>query len=116
MAGIKKLAASAAKFDALSSLARTDDMLAVIGVIMLLGVLFSSYGAYWQGRLASAQFKKECSPDSPVLSAEEKKKSRGFIILVVLAVVIVTALLIYIFRKNKNHSEEAVESIVSATE
>ena len=114
MAGIKKLAASAAKFDAISSLARTDDMLAVIGVVMLLGVLFSSYGAYWQGRYARASFKKECAGGTPASVADEKKKTTGFILLVILSVLIVTGLLVYIFKKNNNHAEAVVEAIATS--
>jgi|688.fasta_scaffold38852_5 cytoskeletal protein RodZ len=96
---VKDIGKSAAKFDALGSLARTDDMLAVIGIIMLVGVIISSYGAYWQGRLASAQYKKECTSLSPPLSnGEEESKNRRFTILMVVITVLILGLIIWIFR------------------
>lgn len=96
---VKDIGKSAAKFDALGSLARTDDMLAVIGIIMLVGVVISSYGAYWQGRLAAAQYNKECTSLSPPLSnAEEQSKNRRFTMLMVVITVLILGLIIWIFR------------------
>ena len=95
----KGFAKSAAKFDALGSLARTDDMLAVIGIIMLVGVIVSSYGAFWQGRLASAQYKKECTTSSPPISQqEEHNKSVKYTVLMVIVIALILGLMIYIFR------------------
>jgi predicted histidine transporter YuiF (NhaC family) len=96
---VKSLGKSAAKFDALGSLARTDDMLAVIGLIMLVGVIISSYGAYWQGRLAAAQYNKECSQSSQATSQEEElAKNRRFTIIMVVVSALILGLIIYIFR------------------
>lgn len=48
--------------NSIDALAKTDDMLAIIGAIMLLGVIFSAYGAVWQGLLARKQYKEQCTP------------------------------------------------------
>ena len=98
---IKKVGSSIAKVNnSLESLARTDDMLAVIGIIMLVGVIVSSYGAFWQGRLASAQFKKECSATSPPISQQqEHQKTMRYTILVTVVSLLILGLIVYIFRK-----------------
>ena len=85
--------------NALESLGRTDDMLAVIGVIMLAGVLVSSYGAFWQGRLAAAQFKQQCSGDPANVASTEGVKTAKYTALMTTVTVLVIGLIIYIFRK-----------------
>ena len=85
--------------NALESLGRTDDMLAVIGIIMLAGVIVSSYGAFWQGRLAAAQFKDQCSCKPGEVAQTEQNKTLKFTITVTSATLIILALIIYIFRK-----------------
>ncbi len=45
--------------EALKSLARTDDILAVIGIIMLAGVIVGMYGSYWQGKAAKEQYQSD---------------------------------------------------------
>ncbi len=85
---------------AAESLAKTDDMLAVLGVIMLLGVIISAYGSFWQGRLASAQFKQECSANPTAQDpATEKKKTLRYTIIITASVVLILAIMVYIFRK-----------------
>lgn len=90
---------------AMDSLARTDDMLAVIGIIMLVGVIVSSYGAFWQGRLASAQFKDQCSCQPGEVGQIEKAKTLAYTIATTTVSILIVALIIYIFRNqflNKN--------------
>ena len=65
---------------AMDSLAKTDDMLAVIGIIMLLGVIVSSYGAFWQGRLAQASYNDECKCEKPSEEKSAKKNTSFFLI------------------------------------
>ena len=84
---------------AVDSLARTDDMLAVIGIIMLVGVIVSSYGAFWQGRLAAAQFRDQCSCKPGEVAQAEQSKTLKFTITVTSATLIILGLIIYIFRK-----------------
>ena len=85
--------------NALESLGRTDDMLAVIGVIMLAGVLVSSYGAFWQGRLAAAQFKKQCSCEPGELASSEGVKTAKYTAIMTTVTILIIGLIIYIFRK-----------------
>lgn len=85
--------------NAVESLARTDDMLAVIGIIMLVGVIVSSYGAFWQGRLAAAQFKDQCSCKPGDVAQTEQNKTLKFTITVTSATLLILGLIIYIFRK-----------------
>lgn len=107
---MKGFGKSAAKFDALGSLARTDDMLAVIGIIMLVGVIVSSYGAFWQGRLASAQYKKECTASGSPVQQDEQKKSVKYTVLMVSVTVLILGLMVYIFRKQ---FRDKITSVVS---
>lgn len=100
MTAIKSVGTASMKAsNAVESLARTDDMLAVIGIIMLVGVIVSSYGAFWQGRLAAAQFKDQCSCKPGEVAQAEQNKTLKFTITVTSATVIILALIVYIFRK-----------------
>lgn len=56
---MKEKAANILQADALKSLAKTDNLLVALNIIMLVGVLASIYGAYWQGRYARASYKKD---------------------------------------------------------
>jgi len=87
--------------NALESLGRTDDMLAVIGIIMLVGVIVSSYGAFWQGRLAAAQFKDKCScePGQTGQIEHANAKTLAYQIGTTVVSILIVALIIYIFRK-----------------
>lgn len=85
--------------NALESLGRTDDMLAVIGIIMLVGVIVSSYGAFWQGRLAAAQFKDKCSCEPGQTGQIEHAKTLAYTIGTTTISILIVALIIYIFRK-----------------
>ncbi len=85
--------------NALESLGRTDDMLAVIGIIMLVGVIVSSYGAFWQGRLAAAQFKDQCSCKPGQTGQIEQAKTLAYTIGTTVVSILIVALIIYIFRK-----------------
>jgi len=98
---IKSVGSSVTKFNqGIESLARTDDMLAFIGIIMLFGVIISAYGAFWQGRLAAAQYKHECSATQPPISAaEDHKKTIRYTIIVSVISILLIAYVIYIFRK-----------------
>lgn len=82
----------------MDSLAKTDDMLAVIGIIMLLGVIVSSYGAFWQGRLAQASYNAECKCEKPK-EGEVIKRKNGFFLIAAIIFVIASAAIIYIFVK-----------------
>lgn len=84
---------------ALDSLGRTDDMLAIIGIIMLAGVIVSSYGAFWQGRLASAQFRDQCSCQPGQVSQIENKKTLAYTIATTVISLLIVALIIYVLRK-----------------
>lgn len=98
---VKSLGSSAMKVSqSMESLARTDDMLAVLGIIMLVGVIISAYGSFWQGRLASAQFKNQCSASQPPVSAqEEKNKTIRFTVIISVISLLIIGLMVYIFRK-----------------
>ena len=96
---VKDFGKSAAKFDALGSLARTDDMLAVIGIIMLMGVIVSAYGSFWQGRLASSQFKQQCAGPVPTTPSVEQNKTTKYTIAITVSVLLIIGLMVYIFRK-----------------
>ena len=45
--------------DALKSLAKTDNLLVALNIVMLVGVIATIYGAYWQGRYAKASYKRD---------------------------------------------------------
>lgn len=88
----------------MDSLAKTDDMLAVIGIIMLLGVIVSSYGAFWQGRLAQASYNDECKCEKPKEGQSEKNNNRFFYIAAAIFL-IAGALIIYIFKKKGSETQ-----------
>jgi predicted histidine transporter YuiF (NhaC family) len=97
---VRKLGSSVSKVNgSLESLARTDDMLAVIGLIMLFGVIISAYGSFWQGRLAASQFKQQCSTDPNTQNAVEQKKTIKYTITVIVATLLIMGLMVYVFRK-----------------
>lgn len=100
MSSIKSVGASALKVNqSLESLARTDDMLAVLGLIMLAGVIISAYGSFWQGRLASAQFKNQCTTEPSQSQQNEHQKTVRFTILMSAVAILLIGIIIYIFRK-----------------
>lgn len=84
---------------AAESLAKTDDMLAVLGFIMLAGVFISSYGSLWQGRLAEAEFKGRCVVNPKQQQQIEDKKTTRFIVVMSVIGVITIGLIIYILKK-----------------
>jgi hypothetical protein len=86
--------------NAVESLAKTDDMLAIIGVIMLLGVVFSAYGALWQGLLASKQYREECSPN-----VVQKESSSKKIALALIGGVLLGALVIFLIFRMKSKKQ-----------
>lgn len=45
--------------EALKSLAKTDNLLVVLNIVMLVGVVATIYGAYWQGKYAKRHYKLE---------------------------------------------------------
>lgn len=106
---VKHVAEGMASGDAMRSLGRTDDMLAVIGIIMLLGVIISSYGEYWQGVYAKASYKNQCNcPGSSVQQGEDHKKlTTEYIIGVSIISLAVIAVIVYIFKRNKHHAPVA---------
>lgn len=100
MSSIKSVGASAMKVNqSLESLARTDDMLAILGLIMLAGVIISAYGSFWQGRLAQAEFKGKCSADPTQSTQDEHKKTIRFTVIVTAVTIFILGFIIYIFRK-----------------
>lgn len=56
---MKEKAANILQTDALKSLAKTDNLLVVLNIVMLVGVIATIYGAYWQGKYAKASYKKD---------------------------------------------------------
>ena len=93
----KSVGASAFKINqAAESLAKTDDMLAVLGIIMLMGVIISAYGSFWQGRLASLQYHQSVDPKTQ--SVVQGKTTR-YAVIITLAVLLIIGLMVYIFRK-----------------
>lgn len=100
MSAIKSVGASAMKVNqSLESLARTDDMLAVLGLIMLAGVIISAYGSFWQGRLAQAEFRGRCSAEPNQALEDEHKKTVRFTIIVTAVSLFLLGFIIYIFRR-----------------
>ena len=97
---VKSVGASAIKVNqSLESLARTDDMLAVLGLIMLAGVIISAYGSFWQGRLAQAEFRGRCSTQPNETEQDEHQKTVRFTILMSAVAILLVGIIIYIFRK-----------------
>jgi hypothetical protein len=80
---------------ALSALAKTDDILAIIGVIILGGVVISAYGAYWQGKVAQAQFARDFD------KGKEKGKGKGALIVGSIALVGILLLLYYVMMRRE---------------
>jgi membrane protein DedA with SNARE-associated domain len=111
---IKELGASTMKTqNALDSLAKTDDMLAVIGIIMLVGVLVSSYGAYWQGKYAQATYNNECDckkPDDTTKPESFFKKNKKMIWFVGIIIGLISILYIYIFNKKEGTNAPAASA------
>lgn len=106
MAGIGDLGKSTFKVgNAVEALAKTDDMLAIIGFIMLLGVIVSAYGSWWQGNLARKQYKEECKPNV----VPDKNDNARSILYMVLAAVF-GALIIYFIFKFKAKKSDVMSS------
>lgn len=84
--------------NAIEEIGKTDEMLAVIGVIMLLGVIVSAYGSLWQGNLARKQYNEECTPGS--IKENEIKNSK--IILYLILAAITGGFIIYFILKIKS--------------
>lgn len=82
---------------AFEALAKTDDILAVIGIIILLGVVISAYSAYWTGRVAQAQYNKEFSKDKD----KDNKKKNAALIIGTVGLIAIAALLWYIIKRNE---------------
>jgi hypothetical protein len=75
-------------------------MLAVLGIIMLFGVIISAYGSFWQGRLASAQFKNQCSATNATQNqAAEHSKTVRYTIIITVSALLIIGLMVYVFRK-----------------
>lgn len=45
--------------EALKSLAKTDNLLVALNIVMLVGVIATIYGAYWQGKYAKNSYKRD---------------------------------------------------------
>ena len=96
MAGVGDLGKSTFKVgNAVEALAKTDDMLAIIGFIMLLGVIVSAYGSWWQGNLARKQYNEECKPND---IKDEKENSARTVLYMVLAAVFGALVIYFIFK------------------
>ncbi len=48
---------------ALKSIAKVDDILAVIGIFVFAGVVVGLYSSYWQAKLAKAQYTRDFKED-----------------------------------------------------
>jgi len=81
--------------NAIEAIGKTDEMLAVIGVIMIVGVIVSAYGSLWQGNLAKKQYKQECSPN---MIPEEKKSIWQTVGLMAVAAIVGGLIIWYIFK------------------
>ena len=84
--------------NAIESLARTDDMLALIGIILLLSIIVEGYGGFWRGVKAKKEYEHLCETDK-----HKKKKNHLQIFLVAgfLALVAITFVYLYIIGKKK---------------
>lgn len=104
----KDVTSGIANNKALESLARTDDILALIGVIMIIGVIVSAYGSFWQGRYAKASFNNQCSSSSPTQLSDKDKQHRRIMVAIGISILLlVVGTILYIRSRNKVHSEEA---------
>lgn len=104
---VRDLGASAFKTNqAMESLAKTDDMLAFIGIIMLAGVIVSSYGAYWQGKYAKASYNNECTNGDTSLSADAAKHKRNVYIGIGIFI-IVSGILLFVFKRKASKTAAA---------
>ena len=107
MAIVSNLGKSTFKVNsAIDSLAKTDDMLAIIGFIMLLGVIVSAYGSWWQGNLARKQYKEECSPKE----IKDEKSNSGRVILLMIVAAFAGGLIIYYIFNIKGKKNTIVSS------
>jgi hypothetical protein len=91
--------------NAIEAIGKTDEMLAVIGVIMIVGVIVSAYGSLWQGNLAKKQYKQECSPN---IIPEEKKSMWQTVGLMVLAALVGGLIIWYIFKVKASKDKPVV--------
>lgn len=94
--------------NAIEALGRTDDMLALIGFIMLLGVFFSSFGSYWQGVLARDEYNKECLK-SGNCDDVGIKSFKYYIILATIAIIILV-IIRYIYKKRSSGTSGSVSA------
>ena len=101
--GVKSIAMKAARVDdAIMALGRTDNVLAVIGVILMSGVIASAYGAIWQGRLAQKQFNEQCvAQPNGTNVVQEQKKTKAILYISITIIVILVFFMIYTFSRRK---------------
>jgi hypothetical protein len=92
--------------NAIEALGRTDDMLAVIGVIMLLGVFFSSFGSYWQGIMAREEYNNECIKNGNC--GDVRAKSFQYYIILASLGVVILLIIRYIYQRKKGSSSMAM--------
>lgn len=85
---------------AFDSLAKTDDMLAIIGVIILAGTVVGAYGSYWQGRVAQSQYNKEFVGKEDTVE-QAKRKTQKALLLGSIAVVGTIGVLYYLSKKGE---------------
>ena len=90
---------------AVEALAKTDDMLAIIGFIMLLGVIVSAYGSWWQGNLARKQYNEECKPN---IINEDKENSYRVVFLMIIAAITGGLIIYYVFKLKAQKGEESM--------
>jgi membrane protein YqaA with SNARE-associated domain len=86
---------------AMDSLAKTDDMLAIIGAIVLAGTVIGAYGSYWQGRHAKAEYEKNLTGKTDTLD-KAKKKTQNALLFGSIGVVATAGLLYYLSVKGEN--------------
>ena len=86
--------------EVMTSLARTDDILAVIGIIILIGISISSYGTFWQGVLAREQY-DQISPPGSTKANVKKGKRQMLLALAVISIIIIGAVFYGIMTSKK---------------
>jgi len=87
-----------------TSLARTDDILALIGVIILIGTIAEAFGGYWQGVLAKNQYIKEfvAGEGTPQEIEDIRKRDKKILIITIIVTAIVGIVIGYsVSRKKK---------------
>lgn len=94
--------------NAIEAIGKTDEMLAVIGVIMIIGVIVSAYGSLWQGNLARKQYKEECTPES---MPKETKTIWQTVALMVVAALIGAGIIWYVFKIRASKQQPVILKI-----